>query len=115
MQFFTVCFPKHFTTYLFKIVLDVLVVTGVLVPLIGVLFGYTQIYLKVRQVKLQLRRHRQSILPIKFDGSSNGSPDGKLPQASRKIQQPKKAGYTQDDLKLAKTLFASFVVILVSW
>ena len=115
MQFFTVCVPKTLHYLFFLNRADVLVVTGVLVPLLGVLFGYTQIYLKVRKVKSRVRQHRQRVIPTVADVASTGLADLTSAQPGNKIQQSKKAGYTQDDLKLAKTLFTTFVVFLVCW
>lgn len=81
------------------------VTMGVVIPLIGVLFGYTHIFLKVSSVKSQLRQHqlaasKAAVNPVDREG---------------KQRRPKKPGYTQDDVKLAKTLFTAFLVFLICW
>ena len=80
------------------------VVMGVIIPLIGVLFGYTGIFLKVRSVKIQLRQHQEAVFGV---GNDLHRPELRT--------RPRKPGYTQDDIKLAKTLFAAFTVFLVCW
>ena len=81
----------------------------------GVLFGYAKIFMKVSGVKLQLRQHQQRVLDASanFAGTaSEGIPDS---QSNAKRQRQKKPGYTRDDVKLAKTLFAAFIVFLICW
>lgn len=121
------CF-SHDRTFVF-----VLVMTGVIIPLVGVLFGYSAIFLKVRSVKLQIRRHQQALIlgnrnrlsPSSLPASVNptGAVQGQTadtsaaavnPQAAT-LQRPQKPGFTVEDVKLAKTLFMAFLVFLICW
>jgi hypothetical protein len=79
---------------------------GVLVPLVGVLFGYAGIFRKVRSVKLQMRQHRlrQPANAIKAEIAPQDSHDA-----------PPLNNFNQDDIRLAKTLFLAFLVFFVCW
>ncbi|XP_055342808.1 melatonin receptor type 1B-B-like [Paramacrobiotus metropolitanus] len=105
------------------------IIMGVLVPLVGVLYGYTCIFLKVRSVKTQLRQHQQAVLTAPAANASQGHPTERrdsFPEKSppdaekatateHRLRRPKRPGFTQDDVKLAKTLFAAFLVFLICW
>ncbi|XP_055350380.1 melatonin receptor type 1B-B-like [Paramacrobiotus metropolitanus] len=104
------------------------IIMGVVVPLVGVLYGYTSIFLKVRSVKTQLRQHQSAVLG---NGAAHpaaaGEQRGSLPLEpladekghaatnGKSMRRPKRPGFTQDDVKLAKTLFAAFLVFLICW
>ncbi|OWA51758.1 putative Melatonin receptor type 1A [Hypsibius exemplaris] len=88
------------------------IMTGVIIPLVGVLFGYTAIFLKVRSVKLQIRQHQKSLARKKSSVLHAGKGDGAAHLHKKRSQ---KAGFTVDDVKLAKTLFAAFLVFLICW
>ena len=99
------------------------VTTGVIIPLFGVLFGYTAIFLKVRSVKSQIRVHqlRQDSPPTAATSVRTTTPynvevaaaeHGKKKLVQAHVQRP---GFTVDDVKLAKTLFAAFLVFLICW
>ena len=93
-------------------------VTGVVIPLIGVLFGYTAIYLKVSRVKQQLRLHRQRhrVLLAQSKLTDHQADDAAnqhaLDAEKKHFERP---GFTSDDVKLAKTLFLAFATFAISW
>ena len=110
---------------------------GVVIPLIGVLFGYTCIFLKVRSVRLKIRTHRINQLATGANSSTVKDPhtepktrwtrpttsapsgaDGaqtRIGPSSTKGRRPAKPDFKQEDVKLAKTLFAAFLVFFISW
>ncbi|OWA51757.1 putative Melatonin receptor type 1A [Hypsibius exemplaris] len=89
------------------------IMTGVIIPLVGVLFGYTAIFLKVRSVKMQIRQHQKSLATkTTTTETTTGVNDA---AAEVKKKRPQKPGFTVDDVKLAKTLFAAFLVFLICW
>ncbi|OWA50266.1 putative Melatonin receptor type 1A [Hypsibius exemplaris] len=90
------------------------VVTGVLIPLMGVLFGYTAIYLKVRAVKLQMQRHKAA-RANPTAGMMRADDGGKKKVAAVKKERPKRPGFTREDVSLAKTMFMAFFVFVACW
>jgi hypothetical protein len=88
---------------------------GVLIPLVGVLFGYTSIFLKVRAVKAQIRLHQQSVLISRAAADASSQPEDEDTKKIKKKTRPQKPGFTHDDVKLAKTLFAAFLVFFICW
>jgi hypothetical protein len=86
---------------------------GVIIPLIGVLFGYTAIFLKVRSVKRMVRHHQQGFR--KRISNSILNPNAPAATSFAQPARSQKPGFTQDDVKLAKTLFAAFLVFFVCW
>ncbi|OWA51756.1 putative G-protein coupled receptor moody [Hypsibius exemplaris] len=108
------------------------IMTGVIIPLVGVLFGYTAIFMKVHSVKKQIRNHQQSLLVgnkrvsipttpggavvVAGTATEEGAPNGVADTATEKPKKrPQKPGFTVDDVKLAKTLFAAFLIFLICW
>ncbi|OQV17433.1 putative 5-hydroxytryptamine receptor 7 [Hypsibius exemplaris] len=92
------------------------IVTGVIIPLCGVLFGYTAIFFKVRGAKLQIRQHRHSVMIERTRPSDTPARSGeKQPAEPANRQRHKKLSINIDDVKLAKTLFAAFLAFLICW
>ena len=87
------------------------VTLGVLVPLVGVLFGYASIFLKVRAVKVQMREHRRRQALAAPAKAGLDPTVGKLPTSS--VDQA--SSFTQEDVRLAKTLFMAFMVFFICW
>ncbi|OQV17432.1 putative Melatonin receptor type 1A [Hypsibius exemplaris] len=99
------------------------IVTGVIIPLNGVLFGYAAIFFRVREVKQhirnyklanQLERNGKAVLAAAKDPVFTvGEPEKMEIVVPRiRLQMP---SFTRDDVKMVKTLFAAFFVFLGSW
>ncbi|OWA53019.1 putative Melatonin-related receptor [Hypsibius exemplaris] len=83
---------------------------GAFVPLVGVLFGYLKIFLKVRAVKQKVQSHNpHGILAVPGPFNAVGSPE------IREKVPPGRSGIVQDDIRLIKTLFLAFFIFYVSW
>ncbi|XP_055342637.1 melatonin receptor type 1A-like [Paramacrobiotus metropolitanus] len=74
------------------------IITGVVIPLLGVLVGYAGIFRRVRTVRTQMKLYK----------SGSISEPGKQ-------TRPRHSDFTQDDIKLVKTLFEAFAVFLACW
>ncbi|OQV23673.1 putative Melatonin receptor type 1B-B [Hypsibius exemplaris] len=82
------------------------IAVGVFIPLTGVLFGYAKIFQKVRQSKIQVRRHRYG----QFQAIVN------IPDELPKTKYIRKMSpVSREDLMLVKTLFMAFIVFSVCW
>ncbi|OQV25772.1 putative Melatonin receptor type 1C [Hypsibius exemplaris] len=82
---------------------------GVLLPLVGVLYGYVSIFFKVRAVKISVRQHRRGAVLEKVEKHGSTSTKSKRPV------QTQVAGFTREDIRLAKTLFVAFAVFFLCW
>ncbi|GAU92524.1 hypothetical protein RvY_04595 [Ramazzottius varieornatus] len=110
------------------------IMMGVIIPLIGVLFGYTSIFIKVRGVRSKLRQHRMKQLVQPASGptdrgsklvptqstsmnenSASEIQEARTALAGRRTRRPPKADFKSEDVKLAKTLFAAFLVFFLCW
>ncbi|OQV25494.1 Uncharacterized protein C18orf8 [Hypsibius exemplaris] len=98
---------------------------AMVVPLGGVLFGYTLIFLKVRNVRTTIRRHKEKILvamtttipivdqPAIAHDQAKVPPNGSGPR--RSTIRPTTSVVKRDDVTLAKTMFLAFAIFFVSW
>ena len=103
----------------------------VFIPLLGILLGYTAIFVKVHGVRETIRRHKNQAFVAAgnsahdhvITGPEGGVEridtvtlrnDGQKAQADLPVNN-KGQGFKSEDVRLAQTLFAAFVIFFLSW